>query len=83
VNFSLRVAFDDKPLKASGIRRFSLIFTGDSNQELVIRGFLLADNPKAIQAPSVVLAGGKSYSVAILSPALQQGLLKEFTHGPK
>jgi len=76
MTFSLRVAFDDKPLKASGVQRFSLIFAGDGGQEVVIRGFLLAENPKDIQPPRVMLSGGKSYSVAVISPALQQGLLE-------
>jgi len=76
MKFSLRVAFDERPLKTSGVRRFSLIFTGDGGQEVVIRGFLLADNPKEIQPPRVALATGKGYAVAVISPALQQGLLE-------
>jgi hypothetical protein len=76
MSFSLRVAFDERPLKTPGMRRFSLIFTGDGDQEIAIRGFLFSDNPKEIKAPTTALASGKPYSVAILSPALQLVLLE-------
>jgi len=77
MDFNLRVVFDEKPLKTPGLRRFSLVFSGDGTQELIIKGFLHFPDNKEIRPP-VVMLGGKPYSIVQLSPALQQGLLDEF-----
>jgi len=77
MDFNLRVVFDEKPLKTPGLRRFSLVFSGDGTQELIIKGFLLPSDNKEIRPPTVILQG-KPYSIVQLSPSLQQGLLDEF-----
>jgi hypothetical protein len=75
--FNLSVEFDDKPLKNPHLRRLSLIFKGAGKEELVIRGFLLPQDHKELLPPSTIVSGQR-YSIATLSPMLQERILNSF-----
>jgi hypothetical protein len=74
---NVSIKLDTKPLKIPGLRRFSLIFTGDDHCEMEIKGFLLPADNREISSPSVLL-GGKKYSICTLSPSMQERLLRCF-----
>jgi hypothetical protein len=77
MDFKLSVRFDDK-LTRNGKKRFSLVFQGQTNEEIVISGFLLPDGHQII-CPSFHLKDGTPYAPVRLSPELHRGLLHEIS----
>jgi hypothetical protein len=78
-HFSLSVEFDSKPLSRSDLRRFSLVLKSGERHELVIKGFLLPEDHREILSPTT-LVRGQRYSIASLSPALQEAILNSFSY---
>jgi hypothetical protein len=74
--FGLKVKVDDHPTRSPHLKRFSLIFTQGKN-EIVVRGFLLPVDHKQVISPTVVVAG-RAYSIAQLSPQMQEAILRQF-----
>lgn len=75
MDFKLSVRFDNK-LTRTGKKRFSLVFRGGVNEEVVISGFLLPDYSQ-ILCPSFHLKDGTPFAPVRLSPEIQRGLLEQ------
>lgn len=76
--FQLYLKMDERPLKTSTMKRFSLVLEGPCREQLEVRGFLFDEKTSTILSPLTFLGNNRPYEICSVSGALRGALLRSF-----